>query len=68
MDYEEFVEGIKPIVNFEKQTEYIISKGIFKDISQKALLENIKLTPNCYTELEFEDNYELLISAIKTGK
>ena len=67
MDYEEFVEGIKPIINLDKQTEYIINKGIFKSISQKALLENIKLTPNSYTELEFEDNYDLLISAIKTG-
>lgn len=73
MDYEEFVEGLKPVsgsggVSFE------LRAGLFKEICDRALLNTISLSKNIYAELEFDDLYDMFISLkekkleTKTGK
>lgn len=63
MDYEEFVEGLKPVstsngVIFEPQA------GLFKEICDSALLANITLTQNISQKVEFEDAFDYLLEQI----
>lgn len=63
MDYEEFVEGLKPVstsngVIFEPKA------GLFKEICDSALLANITLTQNIYQKVEFEDAFDYLLEQI----
>lgn len=67
MDYEEFVEGLKPVstpqgVTFEPKA------GLFKDLSDRALLSTIALSKNISTELEYDDIYDGLIERINSGE
>lgn len=63
MDYEEFVEGLKPVstsngVIFESKA------GLFKEICDSALLANITLTQNISQKVEFEDAFDYLLEQI----
>lgn len=63
MDYEEFVEGLKPVstsngVIFEPKA------GLFKEICDSALLTNITLTQNISQKVEFEDAFDYLLEQI----
>jgi len=40
MDYEEFVEGLKPLTNDKKEIYYEVKNGIFKSICKKAIEKN----------------------------
>jgi len=60
MDYEEFVEGLKPVSN-SQGVIFEPSAGLFKEICEKALLDTISLSKNISTELEFDDIYDSLI-------
>lgn len=65
MDYEEFVEGLKPIcksngVIFEPKA------GLFKEICDKAILDTISLSKNISTDLEFDNIYDNLIEDISS--
>lgn len=61
MDYEEFVEGLKPVceingVTFEPQA------GLFKDICDRALLSTIPLNKEVSTELDFDELYKIMLN------
>lgn len=63
MDYEEFVEGLKPIsdsgnITFEPRS------GLFKEICDRALLNVISLSKEISTELEYDDIYDNLLESI----
>ena len=60
MDYEEFVEGLKPVSN-SQSVAFEPKAGLFKDICEKALLNTIPLSKDISTELEFDDIYDDLI-------
>lgn len=67
MDYEEFVEGLKPIscangITFEPRA------GLFKEICDRALLETVALSKSISAELEYDDIYDNLIEDIFSGK
>jgi 5-methylcytosine-specific restriction protein B len=57
MNYEDFVEGIKPKTENEKVT-YEVEDGIFKEISLKASQKTISNFKDAYNQLlkEFSDN------------
>jgi 5-methylcytosine-specific restriction protein B len=57
--YEDFVEGIKSVVNAEGQVEYKIEDGIFKRICHEA---GKRSSPS----LSFEDAYELFVDEVET--
>ena len=66
MDYEEFIEGLKPVkdsnpIRFEPHA------GLFKEISDKALLDSIKLTKENFSSLEYDEVYDKMISDIQNG-
>ena len=54
--YEDFIEGIRPVLTGEKSKniEYELSKGIFREIAERA-------------EKNSEDNYVLIIDEINRG-
>lgn len=56
--YEDFVEGIKSIINEKGDVEYIIKDGIFKRICIEA---------SRYEKYDFEDIFEDFISEIKSA-
>ncbi|MFA7111706.1 MAG: AAA family ATPase [Bacilli bacterium] len=61
MDYEEFVEGLKPIstangVVFEPKA------GLFKEICDRALLSTIPLNKEVSTGLEFDEVYNIMLN------
>lgn len=56
--YEDFVEGIKSVVNAEGQVEYKIEDGIFKRICHEA---GKRTTPS----LSFEDAFNLFVDEIE---
>jgi 5-methylcytosine-specific restriction endonuclease McrBC GTP-binding regulatory subunit McrB len=66
MDYEEFVEGYKPLKD-SGQMQFEAGNGIFKDISNKALLENISFSKINQKVLEFDDMFDTLIDDINSG-
>ena len=57
--YEDFVEGIKSVVNAEGQVEYIIEDGIFKRICHEA---GKRSSPS----LSFEDAYDLFVDEVES--
>lgn len=63
MDYEEFVEGLKPVDNLNSAV-FEPKGGLFKEICDRALLNTISLSKNISTELEFDDIYSQLIENI----
>lgn len=63
MDYEEFVEGLKP-VNNSNSVIFKPKGGLFKEICDRALLNTISLSKNISTELEFDDIYNQLVENI----
>lgn len=67
MDYEEFVEGLKP-VNNSNGAAFKLKGGLFKEICERALLNTISLSKNISTELEFDDIYDQLLGNIKLLK
>lgn len=60
MDYEDFVEGLKPVVSDENNVIYIIENGIFKRISEKAGDE-------AYSDRvdNFENSWEKIIADVE---
>jgi 5-methylcytosine-specific restriction protein B len=50
LDYEEFVEGIKPNCDNPEKVTYEIKPGIFKEIAQKALKESYSGTVDNFDE------------------
>lgn len=67
LDYEEFVEGMKPDSNSDNM-KFVVKPGIFKQISNRALFSTIKLEEKQVSSLDFNDCYEALIKKIKTGE
>lgn len=70
MDYEEFVEGLKP-VNISHNLSFEPSVGLFKEICHRALLSTILPSTSISTKLEFDEIYDNLVEnsalhAIKT--
>lgn len=63
MDYEEFVEGLKP-VNTSNGVIFEPKAGLFKEICDSALLANITLTQNISQKVEFEDAFDYLLEQI----
>lgn len=57
--YEDFVEGIKSVVNAEGQVEYKIEDGIFKRICHEA---GKRSSPS----LSFEDAYDLFVDEVES--
>jgi len=57
--YEDFVEGIKSVVNAEGQVEYKIEPGIFKRICNEA---GKRSSPS----LSFEDAYDSFVEEVET--
>ena len=72
--YEEFIEGIKPNLENEEEGEikYKIENGIFKDICERAILEQIKNTDVLEKQKEevggFEERYKKLLEKIGEQK
>lgn len=66
LDYEEFVEGMKPDANSDN-IKFVVKPGIFKQISNRALFSTIKLEKKQVNSLDFNDCYESLIKKIKSG-
>ncbi|MCI1733668.1 MAG: hypothetical protein LKM33_04845 [Bacteroidales bacterium] len=66
LDYEEFVEGYKPIKD-SRQMQYEPCNGLFKEISNRALLENISFSKINQKVLEFDDMFDTLIDDINSG-
>lgn len=67
MDYEEFIEGLRPVVNgscvlFEPRA------GLFKEVCDRALLNTISISGNISAELEYDDMYDSLLENISSGK
>lgn len=67
MDYEEFVEGLKPVSTSNGVT-FEAKAGLFKEICDRALLKTISLSKNISTELEYDDIYDSLIELIQSGE
>lgn len=67
MDYEEFVEGLKPVSTSNGVT-FEAKAGLFKEICDIALLSTISLSKNISTELEYDDIYDSLIELIQSGE
>lgn len=67
MDYEEFVEGLKPVSTSNGVT-FEAKAGLFKEICDRALLKTISLSKNISTELEYDDIYDSLIERIQSGE
>jgi len=68
MDYEEFIEGIKPIVENTSNTMiYKPQAGIFKKMYEK-ILEDISEEPKQYVNDTFEFLFDKLIEKIGNGK
>lgn len=67
MDYEEFVEGLKPVSTSNGVT-FEAKAGLFKEICDRALLSTISLSKNISTELEYDDIYDSLIEFIQSGE
>lgn len=57
--YEDFVEGIKSVINAEGQVEYKIEDGIFKRICHEA---GKRSSPS----LSFEDAYDLFVEEVES--
>ena len=57
--YEDFVEGIKSVINAEGQVEYKIEDGIFKRICHEA---GKRAAPS----LSFEDAYDLFVEEVES--
>lgn len=51
MDYEEFIEGLKPNVNDKGELFYEVQNGIFKDICEKASLKNANSFDEAYQKM-----------------
>ena len=66
MDYEEFVEGLKPISGLSSLI-FEPKAGLFKDICDKALLNMVSLSENISAELEYDDIYDNLIENISSN-
>ena len=70
MDYEEFMEGLKPIVEGEKLL-YGVKNGIFKEICEKARFVNFTSFEEAYQkmlqEISSQDD-EMLLLKTATGK
>lgn len=69
MAYEDFVEGIKPVVH-EKQVIYDVKDGLFKEICERAFSEIIALKsketpPN--REIGFAEIFEKFAIAVEKG-
>lgn len=66
IDYEEFVEGLKPVsvtnsITFEPRS------GLFKEICDRALLNTISLSKNISADLEYDDVYDNLLENISSN-
>lgn len=61
MDYEEFVEGLKPVLT-QTGVHFEPKAGLFKDICDRALLASISINKSISKEVEFDDIYEGLIA------
>lgn len=61
MDYEEFVEGLKPICEINGVT-FEPKAGLFKDICDRALLSTIPLSKEVSTELDFDELYKIMLN------
>jgi hypothetical protein len=66
MSYEDFIEGIKPIMDGEEEIEisYKIKNGIFKNICSKALQNDNKIALMIDN---FDETWDKLIELIKTN-
>ena len=70
MDYEEFVEGLKPITE-NGNISYEVEDGIFKRMCNKAKVRNGNNFETAYNQLIkkiTETNNEILVLKTKTGK
>lgn len=71
MDYEEFIEGLKPVKNQEGELSYDVQSGIFKDICDRATVKDANSFDKAYQKMlenigEQED--EMLILATERKK
>lgn len=69
MDYEEFIEGIKP-QTADGAISYEVMDGIFKSICDRANANfiNSKMTPKeLDAEISFDEKFDKLIEMIQTG-
>lgn len=67
LDYEEFVEGLKPVRD-GGTLRYEPQGGLFKRICEQALLDAMQLSKESEAELEFDDLYDDLLEEFRAGR
>lgn len=67
MDYEEFVEGLKPVKD-SNPMRFESKAGIFKQMCEKSILSTIVINNKITKELEFDYRYDNLVEKIENNE